>query len=443
MTKLRHVAFLALFVGLPWTPASAAGNGQPSALDTYLARRIAQDKFSGTVLLAKDGKIVFEKSTGDADIEHHVALTPDMPMRIGSLTKPVTAVAVMRAIEDGKFALDTLVCTFLATCPDGWQKVTIRNLLTHTSGLPDLFQALPAVPVEQTVAEVDKVLKTPAAKPVAPAGSAYSYNNFGYVLLGYVLEKTEAMAYPQIMQKLVFDPAGMTDATYDYPDRIIANRVRGYVRKDGVPFNTIRDPAAYAAGGLLLSGHDFLHFEQALFQGTLLKPESRALLFEPPAGNNYGLGWQAANAFGRTVYQHNGETHGASASFIFVPADNVWLHVLSNFEDVPTHAYACDMLAAYYGANYPDPTRTARTPPEPDFAGTYKFGDGTVRDIVLKDGALNYAAGGQPQALEPLAPGLYAFAVDESVRLEFHRTATGVTLNRTRCGSDAGAAVRA
>lgn len=407
------------------------------ALDQYFQRRVTQSGFSGETLVARGHDILFEKAFGKADVEHGVALTSEMPMRIGSLTKPITAVAVMHAVEEKKLQLDAPICKFLSKCPRAWQAVTIDHLLSHTSGLPDLFQKLPAVPVEQTTGEVDKVLDTPAAKPIAAAGSKYSYNNFGYILLGYALEKVYAKPYPEIMQALVFVPAGMKHATYDYPDRIIPNRVRGYISRNGTLYNTKDDPAAYSAGGLLLSSSDLFHFERALFDGKLLASETRDLLFQPPAGQNYGRGWQVAKIFGRQVYQHNGETHGASASFVYVPSEHLWMHVLSNIEDTKTRAYVCDALSKVYGGNYLDPTLARHgSEPEAQYTGRYEFPDGTIRDIVLQGGVLNYSVDGHNQPLEQLAPAHYVFAVDESIRLDFKQTPKGFEMTRSRCNGD-------
>jgi CubicO group peptidase (beta-lactamase class C family) len=441
---VKHIASVVfLSIALLSTTTMAADSRPIATIKSYFQRRAANDGFSGIVLIARGRKILLQKSFGEADREHRIPFQPIDPVRIGSLTKPVTAIAVMRTIEAGKLRLDDPICKYLSKCPQGWEAVTIDQLMTHSSGLPDLFEKLPAVPVEQTTAEIDKVLAGPDTKPVEAAGTLYRYNNFGYILLGYTLEKVYAKTYPEIMEQEVFGPAGMNQATYDYPDRIIANRVRGYVRHGMTLVNTTGDPAAYSAGGLLLSSQDFLNFEWALFHGSLLKPDTRALLFAPPKGQNYGRGWQVAEIFGRIAYQHNGETDGASASFAYIPADDLWIHVLSNIEDTPTRAYLCDALGQFEHADYPDPTLAPRNlAAESRFAGVYVYADGTSRAFALKDGVLTYVNGTKEYPLRPLAPGRYALIADEQTRLDFRTSTTGVTVTRSRCGGEFATATR-
>jgi D-alanyl-D-alanine carboxypeptidase len=446
MQRLRLVpvsSIIGVFALILLVQSAFALPSSIDAVDAYFRRRAAHDDFTGMVLMASGGKILYERSFGESDREHHIPLHASDPMRIGSLTKPITAVAALRAIEEGKMRLEDPLCKYLSSCPEGWATVTIDNLLTHSSGLPDLFEKLPAVPVEQTAHEIDKVLVGQDTKPLEPAGAGYRYNNFGYVLIGYVLEKVYSKGYPDIMAQEVFSPARMKYAIYDYPDRLISNRVHGYVRRDSILSNATGDPAAFSAGGLLLSSSDLFEFQYALFHDSLLKPQDLALLFMPPEGQNYGRGWQVAQIFGRKVYQHNGGTKGASASFVYVPGEDLWIHVMSNVEDTPTRADLCDALGRFYGVDYIDPTQAPTDlASEARFAGLYRFEDGSDRTILFRDGKLLLVSRGTEFVLRPLASGRYALAVDEQSRLDFQITQQSITLVRSRCGGEYAKATR-
>lgn len=315
--------------------------------------------FSGVITVARDGHVVVNRAYGLADADLGIPNRTDLRFGIGSLTKPVTATAALRLVERGQLRLDATICTYLRTCPRAWTTVTIEHLLAHTSGVPDLFSALPAAPVDSTRAIIDAALArhTADSLPSSP-GARYAYNNFGYFLVAYAMEVATGRPWESILRSEVFTAAGMQDTEYDDVWRVMHNRARGYTRSgDSLRHIRYRDHSAYAAGGLLSSTADLLRFMIALENGRLIADSTRRNMFTVRRGE-YALGWQVTTAFGRTLRNHTGGTNGF-ASWLGTLDGGITVIVLSNVEGAAAaRAIGCDIAAL-----------ALRLPPSPRGAG--------------------------------------------------------------------------
>jgi CubicO group peptidase (beta-lactamase class C family) len=204
----------------------------------------------GAVLVERGGETLLRAAYGPAEAELDVANRPEAVFRIGSLTKPFTATAVLRAVERGEMALDDRICSSLSPCPSSWSGVTVHHLLSHTSGIPDSFGRLEAVPVEETAAELGRVLaelvEEGEALDSAP-GEAYRYSNFDYVLLGVLLELAEGAPWAEVLAREIFRPLAMTGTAYDDVWALVPGRVRGYRLRNGSLANTEYDDHAACA----------------------------------------------------------------------------------------------------------------------------------------------------------------------------------------------------
>lgn len=213
MSEHRPLIVLALVLAAGCAPRAAPS---PDPLGDYLDSRQRETGFSGAVLIARGGEVLLRTARGSADLEHGLALIPEHVFRIGSVTKTLTATAALTLVEHGRLALDASICSFVASCPEPWQPVTVRHLLSHTSGIPDLFGELPSAPVEETRAEVDRLiarLETPSL--VAEPGLQYAYSNFNYVLLGYAIEVASGQLWEAYLHDSLFAPLGMERTGYD------------------------------------------------------------------------------------------------------------------------------------------------------------------------------------------------------------------------------------
>jgi CubicO group peptidase (beta-lactamase class C family) len=300
-------------------------------------------------MVTRGDTVLFEEAYGAADADLGMLNSVARRFGIGSLTKPITATAVLRLVQRGRLALDDGLCRLIAPCPDAWRRVTVRQALAHGTGIPDLFGELPAAPADSLRAVVDAVIArhmddTLRFRP----GERYAYSNFNYILLGYVLEVAGKAPWQAILRQEVFEPAGMSATEYDDVWRILPGRVRGY-RLAGVELRNTRyhDHAAYTAGGLLSTAGDLLRFDRALSEGRLLADTLFQVMVTPGLGD-YGLGWQVIRAFGRTLRNHSGGITGF-ASHLAHYDDGTTIIVLSNVEEEPAKATACDIAAIVFG----------------------------------------------------------------------------------------------
>ncbi len=369
--RVANLAILLLLVGGP-PVRSLAQNASDSILLGRLpeVRRYLEvaesTPFSGVVLVALRDDVILEEARGLADAEHGVSIRTDDLFRIGSLTKPITASAVMSAVDRGRLSLDTRACDLLSTCPQSWKSVTVAHLLSHTSGIADHFGDLESVPVEATVAELERVLsELPQDEALTSTpGTEYAYSNFNYVLLGAVLERTLAMPWEAILEQLVFQPLGLKSMRYDDVYAIVPNRVRGYTRNDENELRNIDydDHAAYAAGGLLSTARDLLAWSSGMLNGRLF---AAGLVTESltPVQGDYGFGWQVRRFFERRVYNHTGGIDGFSSHLAHYPEQGLTIVVLSNVENDPAILRACDVAALLFDWPRPGSSDDARPTP--------------------------------------------------------------------------------
>jgi CubicO group peptidase (beta-lactamase class C family) len=338
-------ALLALVV-----PLAALCADSPSAsigkVDQILQTRKAPFPFSGVVLVSIGGKIALDKGYGFAEVELDVRNAPNLIYRIGSLSKPISAVAMMSLVEKHLVSLDDPVCRYIARCPGEWSPVLVRHLLSHTSGIPDLFNAVPAAPVHLTRDAIDKTIENAANRSLDSApGTKHVYRNFNYMLVGYIIEVVSGKDWGDVLKSSVFDPAGMTDTAYDDVWTILPRRVRGYDVKDGVLRNTVyKDHSAFAPGGLRSTSADLLAFTNAFLSGKLLAPGTRQQMLTPVL-SDYGFGWQIKQFFGHPMFNHTGGIDGFASHVAVYPGQQLVIVVLSNIESEPAKLTACKIAS--------------------------------------------------------------------------------------------------
>jgi D-alanyl-D-alanine carboxypeptidase len=315
------------------------------AVDAYFTQASRVDHFGGVVLVARGDEPVFHRAYGLADHELGDSMGVDHIFRIGSLTKPVTAAAVLEAVERGLLTTEQRACRLLSICPDSWRDVTVGQLLSHRSGIEDHFGDLQSVPVRETRAELDRVLATlDSAEPVAfEPGTAYAYSNFNYVLLGVLLESTTGMPWDEVLRQWMFEPLGLPSMGYDDVYEILPGRTRGYGKTESGELQNIDydDHAAYAAGGLRSTSGDFFRWSRAFFTGAIVVDDLVTAALTPQ-GDSYGYGWQTREFFGRRVHNHSGGIDGFSTHLAYYPDEDLTVLVFSNVEQDSAILRACD-----------------------------------------------------------------------------------------------------
>ncbi len=321
-----------------------------------LAPHLEAETFSGSVLVAKNGAPVLRDSFGAADREWDVANTPDTKFRLGSITKQFTATAILQLAEQGKLSVDDPISKYYADAPPAWAKVTIKHLLTHSSGIPS-YTALPTFFEKGSKLPLtpDEIIKLTRDMPLEfEPGAKYNYDNTGYIILGYVIEKVSGETYADYVAKHIFAPLGMKDSGYDVSGMILRHRASGYQgSKNGWKNADYLDMTLpYAAGSLYSTVDDLLIWDRALVDGKILTPASRQAMFTD-YGHHYGYGWRIDQEAGHERVGHGGGINGFSTGIVRYPGDGVVAVVLSNYNASPSYGIAEKLAGLCVGTYQP------------------------------------------------------------------------------------------
>lgn len=291
-----------------------------SRIDQIMQARSAGD-FNGTVLVARAGRVVYQRAFGLANLEWNVPNDVKTRFEIGSMTKQFTALLVLQFVQEGKIRLEGHLSDYLPYYrKDTGSRMTISELLSHTSGIPNFTDAPgfldgPASRIHHTVKEF--VQNYCSGDLRFEPGTKFEYSNSGYFLLGAVLEQISGSSYEQLLNERIFRPLGMEDSGYTHSETIIAHRAAGYERsKTGLQNARCYDMSIpFAAGALYSTAQDLYRWDQALYGERLLPARLRDLLFKPNL-ENYGYGWvmlvPAAGAPypGESIPMHGGAIFG-------------------------------------------------------------------------------------------------------------------------------------
>lgn len=293
--------------------------------------------FNGSVLVAEDGKVIYKKGLGLANMEWNIPNTPETKFRLGSITKQFTATLIMQLVEQGKVKLDGKISDYLPDYrKDVGDKVTVHQLLNHTSGIPS-YTGLPGFfqDVSRNPYTVGAFVKKYASNDLEfEPGSKFSYNNSGYFLLGAIVEKATGKSYEQVLKEKIFDPIGMKNTGYDHFDTLIERRATGYQKTpDGyinAPYLDMSIP--YAAGSMYSTVDDLYLWDQALYTDRLLSAQSKELMFKPNL-ENYAYGWTIRKtSFDEKipVITHGGGINGFTTTIVRFPGQRHLIVMLDN-----------------------------------------------------------------------------------------------------------------
>ena len=286
-------------------------------IDTAVEAEREKQRIPGVaVAVVRGNETVKLQGYGLANVEHRVPVTPETIFQSGSVGKQFTAVAVMLQVEAGKLALDDPITRFFPGAPAAWERITVRHLLTHTSGIADYGGA--SVDYRKDYMEEEFARVAFGLELEFPPGSRYKYSNTGYALLGFIVGKAAGRFYGDVLAERVFAPLGMKTARVISESAIVPNRAAGYRLVKGElqnqewvspRLNTMAD------GSLYLSLLDMVAWDRGLRVGAVLKPESWAQVYTPvtlTSGKThpYGFGWRLDEVKGQKVRRHGGSWQG-------------------------------------------------------------------------------------------------------------------------------------
>lgn len=370
-----------------------AGPAHADTLDDALRKEMRLRHVPGlSVLVIKDGKVVREQGYGVANLEHGVPVTPQTVFQSGSVGKTFTAALILLLEQDGKLKLDDPISRHLPDTPAAWDKITIRHLLTHTSGLDDPYRIID-FRKDYTDAEL---IALEATVPVRFApGEKWAYSNMGYHLLGFIANRAGGKFYGEQLRERIFAPLGMGTRVISEAD-IVPHRAAGYEWKNGAyknqswvapRLNTTAD------GSLYLTARDLARWDQALYGDRILDARLRAASFTAAKLNDgtdapYGYGWFVDTLKGRRHISHGGAWQGFRAQLCRYVEDGLTVVVLANSDNARAKRFA-DIIARHYVPTLFD------APPKP-IADQDPVLTAQVRAAIA-----SLAAGQLPAGLEP------------------------------------------
>ncbi len=331
---------LAFLSTLPATSIAAPAVGDEAfqkAANDAIDQIVGMDGFSGAILVARGNRILLRRAAGLTDRERGIAAQPETKFPLESVTKQFTAAAILLLVQDGKLSLSDPISKYFPTAPAAWKKITIEQLLTHSSGIDDCTctgkaYAGSAKKFTSYKDFIPLAEKSPLAfKP----GSGFHYSNAGYALLTLVIERVSHETYGTFVTSRIFVPLSMTNSGYGTPP---GDAVKGYVRsiapddaeewKAGTPANL---QILGGVGGLYSTVDDMLLWVRALDGNGLLSSRSRKAMFTD-YGHNYGFGWRLTKKHERVLRWHTGNDPSASFASIVddFPAEDLTVIALTN-----------------------------------------------------------------------------------------------------------------
>ena len=314
--------------------------------DEFVRRQMEADRTPAlTIGFVKNGQ-TWVKGYGYADLENKVPATADSAYRLASVSKPLTAVAVLQLAERNKLNLDDEVQRYVPYFPKKQWPVTVRQLLGHLGGISHYKDDASELHIKEHKDTRASIAIFESFDLVAEPGTRYNYSSYGFNLLGAVIEGASGMPYGEYMRKNVWGPAGMNDTRMDDPLEVIPNRVRGYQLVGGQVRNSefIDISSRFGGGGTRSTVPDLLRFAQALNTGKLLSPASLEAMYDSmttKAGRltDYGMGWQTNPTGGRFVLAHGGAQQETRTSFYNFPSRNLAIAAACNFESASPDTY--------------------------------------------------------------------------------------------------------
>lgn len=354
MNKSTQIGILVVIIFLMISPLPA--QEMADEIDQVMNEFVDLDLFSGTVLVANDGNILYAKAFGEADKDFHVKNTLETKYNIGSIGKTFTGTAIMQLAERGKLNVMDPVKKYLPDFPFG-DKILIHHLLTHTSGTYNYFAHPDFSKKFFTIRSVNDALPLIYDQKLRfeTPGTEFSYSNSGIVILGAVIEKISGMSYPDYLQQNILGPLKMNDTGINFLEDIVENRAVGYDKIITGEFkrNIFRVPPANADGGIETTVLDLLKFDQALYETSLLNEDSKRKMFTPFL-ENYGYCWEIRQENDNLIISHGGGAPGVNAAFRRFTTDRYTLIVLSNYGGAATPV-ANTMEAIIFDQEYQNP----------------------------------------------------------------------------------------
>ena len=345
-----RIRSISLFLGLFCVCLAARAD----QVDDYLKAQMAEHRIPGlAITVIQNGKQVKTAAYGMANLELKAPVSVETVFEIGSVTKQFTASAILLLAQEGKLSIADPISKYLKGIPESWTNITLRHLLSHTSGLKsytglDGFALTRHLTQEQFIREI-------ARQPLEfQPGESWKYCNTGFNLLGFIVENVSGTNYWAFLRSRILQPLGMSATTDRRPSAIMPNRASGYEQTNHIHINRDYDLTdVFAAGALVSTVGDLAKWNAALDCDSLLTASTKDLMWTPVKLNNgkptkYGLGWFIEPLDGHPNMGHGGSTSGFSASIQRFPADHLAVIILTNTDEQIATTLAKKVAGFYF-----------------------------------------------------------------------------------------------
>ncbi|HLP63867.1 serine hydrolase [Flavobacterium sp.] len=352
------VFFLATFI-------SSFAQTKAEKIDQLMSKYAEYEQFNGSVLVAEQGKVIFKKGYGKANMEWDIPNQSNTKFRLGSITKQFTSMLILQLFEQGKLKLDVPITAYLPDYPKkSGDKITIHHLLTHTAGVPN-YTSFPNF-FKETSKDYytpEQFVKLFSDLPLEfEPGTKFAYSNSGYFLLGYIIEKVSSKTYEECLQTQILTPVKMTNSGFDHTELITKNRAAAYEKRGDVFVNAayIDMNLPYAAGSMYSTVEDLYLWDQALYDNKLISEKSKELYFGKHVVDDdgfYGYGWGfyelPLDEFKKVeIIQHSGGINGFNTLISRIPADKNLTVFLNNTGSTNLNEMNTDVRAILYDKPY-------------------------------------------------------------------------------------------
>lgn len=364
-------------------------------IHAYLSGQFRNDQPGGAILVSKKGQVLYKNGFGLANMEWNTPIRTNTVFQIGSVTKLFTAIAILQLSEKKKLALHDSIQRYIPSFPSKGHTVTIEHLLTHTSGIKDYISMdHPDANVMRRDFKVLEVIDFFKNEPLEfVPGTKSSYSNSGPFLLGYVIEVVSGVSYEQYIQDNIFGPAGMNESYYGDNSKVIANRANSYavenrIYKNG-DYRSMTLP--YAAGALLSTVEDMFKWHQSLttyklLGRDLLKRSGTAYKLSDGTGGDFGYGWfvNYVQVKGSPTLTHSGGISGFNSLIMYLPDEDVFVVVLSNFQDAKVQEITTNVATLAIGKDLANEVHVDNTVID-TYKGKYEMTANKSRIAVIRE----------------------------------------------------------
>ncbi len=361
---LSRMRLLLFFLLLAIYPTAAFAQSEAARVEALLSREMRERRIPGVqAAVVKNGKIILSIASGTADLQHSVPVTKQTVFPIYSCTKAFTGVAIMQLVEDGRLDLSAPISRYLDDLPESWRPITVKQLLTHVSGLPNILRLLDPVTNGMPAGVTDEDLwqKTKSLPMLSATGERFSYNQTNYALLGKIIDKLRSKPFAEVFKTDQFQAAGMQRTGFGDSRDVIPNKTPTYRyvnRSDGERLAQEQLAIDYAefppfrrtASGMNSTAEDLARWLIALQQGKLLKTESaldtlwRAGTFNDGSPTLWAMGWMAKP---RPKHRAVAATGGTRAAFFVYPEDDLAIVVLTNLAGAFPEEFVDEIAGIY------------------------------------------------------------------------------------------------